>query len=125
MVCNIKESLFTDPALAPALRFTLETARFYSANRAFLFDGQMLSPAGFTCATAPVDYLIRSIFTKERECRPRHAALPAVLHSCWQAPDGRQALILVNWTRREQAWRFNGLSGTVPARSYAKQELVP
>ena len=55
MVCNIKENLFTDPELAPALRFTLETARFYHANIEFLFDGQMLSPAGFTCATAP-DY---------------------------------------------------------------------
>ena len=71
MVCNIKENLFTDPELAPALRFTLETARFYHANIEFLFDGQMLSPAGFTCATAPVDYLIRSIFTKEHECKPR------------------------------------------------------
>ncbi len=86
MVCNIKENLFTDPELAPALRFTLETARFYHANIEFLFDGQMLSPAGFTCATAPVDYLIRSIFTKEHECKPRHAEMPAVLHSLGRHP---------------------------------------
>ncbi|HPS06170.1 MAG TPA: DUF6259 domain-containing protein [Kiritimatiellia bacterium] len=120
MVCNIKENLFTDPELAPALRFTLDTARFYYANREFLFDGQMLSPSGFTCPAAPVDFLIRSIFTKERECKPRHAELPAVLHSCWQAPDGKKALILVNWTRAPQPWSFNGLSGTLPARSYGK-----
>jgi hypothetical protein len=125
MVCNIKEDLFTDPALASALRFTLETARFYYANREFLFDGQMLSPAGFTCQTAPVDYLVRSIFTKEHECKPRHAELPAILHSCWQAPDGRRALILVNWTGNEQPWAFNGLSGVLPARSYSKTLLPP
>lgn len=120
MVCNIKKNLFTDPELAPALRFTLETARFYHANIEFLFDGQMLSPAGFTCATAPVDYLIRSIFTKEHECKPRHAEMPAVLHSAWQTPDGRKALILVNWTRSEQSWTFNDLSGKLPSRSYDK-----
>ena len=69
---NIKENLFADPELEAARRFMLETARFYYANREFLFDGQMLSPSGFTCPAAPVDFLIRSIFTKERECKPRH-----------------------------------------------------
>ncbi|MBP7638290.1 MAG: hypothetical protein KBA18_10475 [Kiritimatiellae bacterium] len=123
MVCNIRDNLFTDPELAPALRFTLDTARFYHANREFLFDGQMLSSSGFTCPTVPVDHLIRSIFTKEHECKPRHAEMPAVLHSAWQAPDGRKALILVNWTRSEQPWTFNGLTGTLPSRSYGKTLL--
>jgi hypothetical protein len=120
MVCNIKETLFTDPDLVPNLRFILDSARFYHANLDVLFDGQMLSPAGFTCATAGVDYLIRSIFTKEHECKPQHAELPAVLHSYWQAPDGKKALILANWTRASQPWSFNGLSGVIPARSYAR-----
>jgi N-acetylmuramic acid 6-phosphate etherase len=123
MVCNIKESLFADPELEAARRFMIETVRFYYANREFLFDGQMLSPSGFTCQTAPVDFLIRSIFTKEHECKPRHAEQPAVLHSCWQAPGGKKALILVNWTRAEQPWTFNGVSGTLPAHAYDKRLL--
>ena len=123
MVCNIRDTLFTDPELDAARRFMLDTARFYHANRAFLFDGQMLSPSGFTCPSEPVDFLIRSIFTKEHECKPRHAEQPAVLHSCWQAPDGQKALILVNWTRRAQPWSYNGQTGVLPARSYGKTIL--
>lgn len=120
MVCNISETLFDDPGFSEIRRFTLDTARFYYDNRPFLFDGEMLSPAGFRCATAPVDFMVRMIFTKESESRTIRKILPAVLHSSWQAPDGKKALILANWTRDSQPWFFNGRSGVIPARSYAR-----
>ena len=92
-------------------------------NRPFLFDGEMLSPAGFTCATAPVDFMVRMIFTKESESRTISKTMPAILHSSWKAPNGEKALILVNWTDKGQSWSFNGLSGNLPAHSYGKRIL--
>ena len=121
MVCNIKESLFTNPEFGEIHRFILDTARFYHANREFLFDGEMLSPSGFTCSIAQVDFLARMIFTKENQCNVVHKEMPAILHSCWRAPDGTKALILVNYTAKAQDWTFNGLSGTLPAHSYDKR----
>lgn len=123
MVCNIQESLFTDPEFAEISRFILETARFYHANREFLFDGEMLNPAGFACATQPVEFLARMIFTKEDQAKVVRKDVPAILHSCWRAPDGRNALVLVNYTDQPQAWKFQELAGTVPARSYQRHML--
>ena len=124
MVCNIKQTLFTDPDFAEIRRFVLEIARFYHANRAHLFDGEMLNPAGFSCATQSVEFLARMIFTKEDQCRVIRRDLPAILHSCWRAPDGSRALILINYTEAPQDWTFRGLSGTVPPHS-CERRLLP
>ena len=123
MVCNIRENLFDDPEFATLRSFTLDTARFYYSNRKFLFDGEMLSPSGFICATAPVDFMVRMIFTKENQSRTIRKTEPAVLHACWQATDGEKALLMVNWTDKDQPWTFKGLSGTLPAHSYGKTTL--
>ena len=101
----------------------METARFYHANRSFLFDGEMLNPAGFSCATHPVEFLARMIFTKEDQARVIRKEMPAIFHSCWRAPDGTKALILVNYTDKAQEWKFNGLSGTAQSHSYVRQIL--
>ena len=123
MICNIKETLFTDPEFAEIFRFVAESARFYHANRAFLFDGEMLNPAGFSCATQPVEFLARMIFTKEDQARVIRKEMPAILHSCWRAPDGTKALILVNYTDKAQEWTFKGMTGTIPSHSYERQIL--
>ncbi|MDD4873034.1 MAG: DUF6259 domain-containing protein, partial [Kiritimatiellae bacterium] len=121
MVCHIKEKIFTDPEFAEIHRFIIDTARFYHANRQFLFDGEMLSPAGFDCATTQVDFLARMIFTKESQCKVIQKEMPAILHSCWKAPDGTKALIMVNYTGKDQNWTFNGMTGTLPAHSFDKR----
>ena len=121
MVCNLTEKIRRDPEFAEEYRFILETARFYHANRDLLFSGTMLSPEGFSCADREVGFLVRTIYTKERRTTSRH--LPAVLHGCWRSPTGECALVLANYTREPQRWRYGALAGEIPARSYARIAL--
>ena len=123
MICHIRPAVQNDPEFADIYRFILDTARFYHAQRAFLFDGQMLSPDGFTCDSRSVSFMARMIFTKEAQCRIVTKEQPAVLHSCWQAPDGRKALILANYGSDEQPWTFRGLNGRLAPRCYACVDL--
>jgi N-acetylmuramic acid 6-phosphate etherase len=123
MVCHIRPGVQKDPEFAEIYRFILDTARFYHAHREFLFDGQMLSPGGFICERRQVSFMARMIFTKEADCRVHTKEQPAILHSCWQAPDGRRALILANYGGDEQPWSFHELQGSMPPRSYAAIEL--
>lgn len=123
MVCHIRPAVQSDPEFAEIYRFIIDTARFYYAHRDFLFDGQMLSPDGFTCDDRSVSFMARMIFTKEAACRIITKEQPAVLHSCWEAPDGRKALILANYGGDEQAWSFRDLSGRLAPRSYACVDL--
>ena len=48
-------------------------------------------------------------------------ALPAVFHSVWRSKKGRTAGVLVNWSRKEQAYSLEAPDvasrGTIPARS--------
>ena len=85
----------------------------------------MLSPAGFSCAETPVEFMARMIFTKEGQCRILRKEMPAILHSRWRSPAGADALILVNWTSKPQAWSFRRLSGTLPAHTCEKRLLAP
>ena len=62
MVCNIKDSLFTDPELDAARRFMLDTARFYHANRAFLPRAELTAPR-LADLLALVDAGFRSLFS--------------------------------------------------------------
>ena len=123
MICHIRPAVQKDPEFADIYRFILDTARFYHAQRAFLFDGQMLSPDGFACDSRSVSFMARMIFTKEAQCRIVTKEQPAVLHSCWQAPDGRKALILANYGSDEQPWTFRGLNGRLAPRCYACVDL--
>ncbi len=120
MVCNITGKLCQDPEFAEIYQFILSTARFYSENRQYLFDGQMLSPDGFSCETWPVKFLARMIFTKQGTERTATLPMPAVLHSYWQAADGSKALFLANYTSQPQEWTWGAQRGTLAAHSYAK-----
>ncbi|OGV71087.1 MAG: hypothetical protein A2283_21530 [Lentisphaerae bacterium RIFOXYA12_FULL_48_11] len=121
MVCHIKENIFTDPEFSEIHSFIINAARFYHSNREYLFDGEMLSPAGFDCETVNVDFMARMIFTKENQCKVIQKQTPAILHSCWKAPDGKKALIMVNITGNEQKWTFKDMTGTLPAHSFEKR----
>lgn len=57
------------------------------AGKDFLVYGRMLRPAQ-----------INGIQMMEWTWRGRDHKIPAVFHSAWQAPDGRQAIVLANWT---------------------------
>ena len=120
MVCSLRNEHFDNPEFAELLQFILETARFYNANRDYLFHGRMLSPDGFTCATKEVSFLMRMIFTTEAKSAIITKRLPCILHGLWQNPKGETALFLANYTNEEQAWEYRGHKGTLPKHSYAK-----
>ena len=123
MVCNLTEKICSEKEFAPEYEFILQTARFYHANRKWLFSGTMLSPEGFECKKKSVSFLIRTIYTKERLETAR--LLPVILHSLWQNDSGERVLILANYTIEAQEWKYGSLSGTLNARSYEKILLPP
>lgn len=123
MVCNLSRKIQEDPEFREPYRFILETAKFYHANRKFLFDGAMLSPEGFQCGKKEVKFMKRMIFTKKKDSAVIVKTLPVILHSIWKAPDGEKALILANYTGCEQEWSYQKQSGKIPAHSYRKITL--
>ncbi len=120
MVCKLKMNVFEDPSFRSVHDFLLETISFYHANRDFLLDGVMGSPAGFECARKEVSFFPRMIFTKEHECKALKRVLPCVLHSVWSNAAGERALFLANYTEKEQSWRFHSHRGVLSPRSYER-----
>ena len=123
MVHQLRMSHFDDPRYAGNFKFTVDTAKFYYANRDFLYDGTMCAPGRLACARQPVELFCRGIYTKPKKVRVvRHPAHPAILHSVWRAKDGRVAAVLCNWTRKEQAYDLAAPDiaavGVLPARSW-------
>ena len=92
-------------------------------QRNFLYDGRMLSPAGFSCAFHQVGFLQRGIFTTEAEHTVTYRELPCVMHSCWRAPDGQEALIMANYSAQEQSCSYQGRHYKLKLRS-CKVELI-
>jgi len=119
MVCNLRNSLWEDESFAPSLRFLCDTAHFWHDYREFLFDGEMLAPGKLVCDRKMVTFAVRTIFTKEGECREIKRDLPTVLHSRWRSPAGNEALVLVNYTAEPRFWNFGSDGGILPPRSYA------
>ena len=114
----------TEPRFAADYAFVKDTARFYRANLDLLFDGEMRSPGKMTCALEPVDFLKRGCYTNPKDVTVvRSEGLPAVFHSVWRSRDGRRtAAVLVNWTRRPQAFELDTpdvkARGEIPPRSW-------
>ena len=120
MVHNFTMADLENPRLADDIRFMKDTARFYYDHRDYLFDGEMLRPAKLECASKRVDFLSAGSYKRPKDAsRFTQSALPAVFHSEWRAPDGRQAAILANWTREEQAYTLDLGNGTVRRGSLA------
>ncbi len=114
----------TNAAHAAEYRFIRDTAKFYHANREFLFDGEMRHPGKLACARRKVQFAKVSVF--DERVSSHSSVLPTVFHNVWKSPDGKVAAILVNWTREPQDWTLatpevSG-GGKLPPRSWA---LVP
>lgn len=108
-----------DPRYAADCRFMLDTARFFHANRPYLWEGEMLAPGELVCENKPVDFMVRGIYTKDGEERKlRDEAVPTVLHSRWRAPDGSVATVLVNWTDDPRSYSLGGRAGELPPKSW-------
>ena len=123
MVHQLRMSHFDDPRHAANFRFTVDTAKFYYANRDFLYDGTMCAPGTLECARQPVELFIRGIYTKPEKARVvRHPSHATILHSVWRAKDGRVAAVLCNWTRTNQRYDLSSpdiaAAGEIPARSW-------
>ena len=124
----LKAEHVADPRFASEYRFMLEAARFYAANREFLFDGELRSPGRLTCAAKKVDFMRRGIYHPAGKYETvTQPALPVVFHNVWRAPDGRTVAILVNWSDTDQAFQLQTpdgrAEGVIPARSLGKTAL--
>ena len=123
-VHNFRLNNATEERYAEGYRFMIDTARFYHANREYLFDGEMLNPGELDCGKARVEFLKRGTYTKDGEYKVSANTLPTVFHSVWRAPCGRVAAILVNWSRRPQRYSLRtpdiAAEGELSPRSWRK-----
>ncbi len=117
----------TSPRFAADYAFMKDTARFYHANSDLLFDGEMRAPGRLRCGAERVAFLQRGSYTKPDGVKEVvQNSLPAVFHSVWRSKKGRTAAVLVNWSRKEQAYSLETPDvksmGTIPARSWIAVE---
>ncbi len=121
-VANLRRRHLSDPEFCEVRKFLTATARFYHANREFLFDGDMLSPGTMKVKEIDVELLARMIFTAEGCQKVFRRRLPALLHSLWKAPDGRIGLVVANYSGERQNFIFESehlkASGEVPSHSW-------
>lgn len=127
-VANLRYKHTVDDVFKEIYDFLICTSRFYHLHRDFLFDGTMMSPGILKTKKIKIDFLKRFIFTKEGGQTVLQKKMPAVLHSLWQARDGRLGLILVNYSRKNQSFEFENsimtASGKIPSRSWMLCEKV-
>ncbi len=111
LVGNLTEAHLTQPRYSEEVSFLITLARFYYENREWLLWGDLLPPGELACRTKDIVFVQRFIFTKPGEETFLTRPHPAVLHSEWQAPDGRQALILINYGRQEETITYTPAPG--------------
>ena len=70
----------------------------------FLRDGDMIPSPAIECGSRVFSTLVENA---ERE-------VPEILGSAWRAPDGREAVFLVNYLTRKNSCRLNGKTVEVP-----------
>jgi Domain of unknown function (DUF6259) len=75
-------------------------------GRDFLVFGRLVRP-----------HAVRDIEPVHWLCEQQLLSMPAVLHARWEAPDGRTAVALANWTVRKSAWRDSRRRGSTQRRS--------
>jgi hypothetical protein len=80
-------------AILTLLRHAIALRR--GVGRDFLVFGRMLRPLAVQ-DIEPVQWI----------CEQQVHSMPAVLHARWQAPDGRTAVALANWTEEERVMRL-------------------
>ena len=116
-VCNLRKGQATDPATAEFYQFAVDCAKFYYANREFLFSGTMLPPGVLKTRCKTVRLFKRGTYSKRTEVGYVETESPVILHSCWQSPQGKKALIMINWDSEEAEWSWEGRNGVIAPRS--------
>jgi hypothetical protein len=111
LVANLRSAHFSEPRMAGDIAFLVELCRLYHREREFLLWGEMLPPGKLECRSHETVFLQRFVFTLPGEETYLRRAFPAVFHSAWQAPDGRRAAILVNYTREPAAVSYQPAGG--------------
>jgi hypothetical protein len=133
LVTNLTRAQLADERLADDIAFFLDLARFYHGHRPWLLWGDMLPMADVEAAELEVTCIQRGIFTESAAIEPFAVCRPAVLHSAWVAPGGEAGIVLVNYSRSDQAVRVEpptgyGLRGrgdlTLPSRTARFLPLV-
>ena len=79
-------------------------------GRDFLVFGRLLRPLA-----------VRDIAQVHWICGQQLLSMPAVLHARWEAPDGRTAVALANWTEEERLVRFEVAREHATSRRYHLQ----
>ena len=82
----------------PLLKSIFTAQRTYA--RDYLVFGRMRRPAAIEVPAIPIELWWPPTY---REIRMIFKDIPAVVHSTWQAEDGRIGTVLVNWTGDERA----------------------
>ena len=111
LVSNLRSAHFEDPRLASDIAFLVELSRLFHREREFLLWGEMLAPGTLECPAQETRFLQRFVFTAPGEETYLLREYPAIFHSAWRAPDGRQAAILVNYTREAVAMTYQPAGG--------------
>ena len=118
MAANLTMENLSNPQVRPLYDFLCRSAKFYHTHRDFLFDGEMLDPETLECDIVEVSFNQRMIFTKEAQLRSVTKSLPAVLHSRWRAKDGRELLVLCNYTTEPRTATWRNRSFRLPPMEY-------
>ena len=118
----------TSPQYAAEYAFMTSAAKFYAANRDFLFDGDLLAPGRLACATKKVDFQRRGIYHPAGKYEVvTQPALPTVFHNIWRNAAGKTAAFLVNWSNAPQDFALDCPSGktngTLAPRSWRRIDL--
>ena len=116
-IANLQEHHCTGKPYAEVYGFLCDVVRFYAANRAFLFDGEMLREPEIVCPEQDVAFMTRTIYTKEGAMRPCCHRRKQVFASRWRSPAGDEATILANWSRATVSGTCGGAPFTIPPRS--------
>ena len=109
MVHQLRMRHFDDPRYAGNFKFTVDTAKFYHANREFLYDGTMCAPGTLDCARQPVELFIRGIYTKRDKARA--ASTRNATRRAWCAIRRIQPSFTPCGARRTAAWRRSCATG--------------
>ena len=122
-VCNLRKGQADNPATSGFYDFAVTCARFYYDNRDLLFSGTMLPPGELKTRCKKVRLFKRGTYSKRSEVAYVETESPVILHSCWQSPGGRKALVMINWDSEPAEWSWEGRSGTLAPRTCCAVEL--
>ena len=78
----------------------------------------------WVCVMVNAEKKHTGLFTTEDKKKITVRRHPVILHSLWEAPDGRKALILLNYTRSEQVALYRGVEYRLAPHS-AECVLLP